>query len=46
MSGGPGSWGHLVRFVFGKMVLGAVQRRVRREKNVECLVAESVSRPE
>lgn len=44
--GGPGGWGHLVRFVFGKMVLGAVQRRVRREKNVERLVAESTSRPE
>lgn len=46
VSGAPGSWGHLVRFVFGKMVLGAVQRRVGRGKNVERLVAESVSRPE
>lgn len=44
--GGPGGWGHRDRFVFGKMVLGAVQRRVRREKNVEPLVAESTSRPE
>lgn len=44
--GGPGSWGHLVSFVFGKMVLGAGQRTVRREKKVERLVAENVSRPE
>lgn len=42
VSGGPGSWGHLARFVFGKMVLGAVQRR---EQNVEPL-AESASRLE
>lgn len=45
--GGPGSWGYLVRFVFGKDCSGVcAEERVRREETVEPLAAESMSRPE
>ena len=46
VSGAPGCWGHRVRFVFGKDCSGAMQRRARREENVEHLLADRMSRPE